>query len=60
MRTAGEVAKALDLEPHRRRHRSIQMAESGELRLAARRYESAWSLAVSAAGTIVRLPTAGR
>jgi hypothetical protein len=36
------------------------MTESGELKMAARRYRAAWSLAVSAPGTIVRLPTSGR
>jgi hypothetical protein len=60
MCTAGEAAKALDLERTVAGTRLVQMATSGEVRMAARRYGSTWSLAVSAAGTIVRLPTAGR
>jgi hypothetical protein len=60
MRTAGEVAKALDLERTVAGTRAMQMATSGELKMAARRHNAARSLAVSAARTIVRLPTAGR
>jgi hypothetical protein len=40
--------------------RLVQMAESGELKMATRGCNAACSLAVSAAETIVRLPTAGR
>ena len=41
MRTAGEVAKALDLERTVAGTRVMQMATSGELMMAARRYNAA-------------------
>ena len=60
MRTAGEVAEALDLERIVAGTRMVQMVKRGELKMAARRYKAAYWLAVPAAGTIVRLPTARR
>ena len=41
MRTAGEVAKALELERTVDGARLAQMAESGELKMTARRYNAA-------------------
>lgn len=41
MRTAGEVAKALDPERTVSGTRLVQMAKSGELKLAACRYNAA-------------------
>jgi hypothetical protein len=60
MRTAGDVAKALELERTVADTRGVQMANSSELKMVARRYKAAGSLAVSAARAIVGLPTAGR
>ncbi len=39
--TAGDVAKALDLERTVTGTRLVRMAESGELKMAARRYKAA-------------------
>ena len=39
--TAGDVAKALDLERTMTGTRLVQMAKSGELKMAARRYKEA-------------------
>ena len=41
MRTAGEVAEALELERTVAGTRVMQMATSGELKMAARRYSAA-------------------
>ena len=60
MRTAGKVPNALDLERTVTETRWVQMARSSELKLAARSYRTARSLAVFPVRMIVRLPMAGR
>jgi hypothetical protein len=54
------VAKARDLDRIVTGTRLVQVARSGALKMAARRYNAACSLAVSAARTIVRLPAVRR
>ena len=50
MRTAGKLPEALDLERTVTETRWVQMARSSELKLAARSYRAARSLAVFPSG----------